>query len=149
MAGAAASSLAAIGAIDAGGSDRVAIRWALAALLWTVAIGVVWLLAPTGESTSVSVSSDGTMVTESSRTTLLQSEGASVILVLAVPVVIAGIAVAASRWRRSRRIRFVCGGVLLFACLLGAASVGLPYLPAAAALLISGATSVRGAPVAR
>jgi cytochrome bd-type quinol oxidase subunit 2 len=123
-------------------SDRVAARWATAALAWAIVMGVVWLFAPTGQSTSATVSTDGTtVVTESSTSTLLQSEGPSVVIVLAVPVVIAGLAVAASGRRCARQIRFVCGGVLAFACLLGAASVGLPYAPAVAALLISGATT--------
>ena len=121
----------------------------MVALAWTIVMGVVWLFAPTGRSTSVTATTDGTVITESSTSSLLQSEGAGVALVLAVPVVIAGIAVAASGTRRARQVRFVCGGVLAFACLLGSASVGLPYVPATAALLISGATSVRRAPVTR
>ena len=130
-------------------SGRVASRWALGALAWAIVMGVVWLFAPTGRSTSVTASSDGTVVTESSTSSLLQSEGAGVALVLAVPVAIAAIAVAASGSRRARQIRFACGGVLALACLLGAASVGLPYVPAAVALLFSGATSARREPVAR
>jgi len=85
----------------------------------------------------MSVSSDGTTVTESSTHTLVEVEGASVLLVLAVPVVLAGIAVAAARATRARDIRFACGGLLMAGCLLGAASIGLPYVPAAVALFLS------------
>src|SRR5262245_13231121 len=112
-------------------------------------LGLVWLFVPAGESTSVSVSSDGTTtVTESSTHTLLENEGASLAIVLAVPVVLAVVAVAAARSTRARRIRFTCGGLLMVGCLLGAASIGLPYVPAAAALLASGALTRQHAAVA-
>ena len=119
------------------------------ALIWTIALGLLWLFVPAGQSTSASVSSDGTVVTESSAYTLPESEGASVVIVLAVPVVIAAIAVAAARATRARGIRFACGGLLMAGCLLGAASIGLPYVPAAVALLLSCALTRTRALVAR
>jgi cytochrome bd-type quinol oxidase subunit 2 len=128
--------------------DRAAARWAIAGLIWTIALSLLWLFVPSGQSTSVSVSSDGTTVTESSTHTLVESEGSSVVLVLAVPVVVAGIAVAAARATRPRGIRFACGGLLMAACLLGAASIGLPYVPAAVALFLSGALTRQRVPVA-
>jgi hypothetical protein len=106
-----------------------------------VIVSAVWLFVPAVRSTSVAVDSSGTTVTESSSSTLLQSEGLSVAAVLAVPVVLAGIAVAAAGSRRARQVRYACGGLLAVGCLLGAASVGLPYLPAAVALLVAGATT--------
>jgi hypothetical protein len=120
----------------------------MVALAWTVLLGLVWLFVPAGQSTSVSVSSDGTLVTESSTHTLLENEGAGLLVVLAVPVAIAVVGVAAGRSTRARPIRSTCGGLLMVGCLLGAASIGLPYVPAAAALLASGALSRRTAPVA-
>lgn len=122
-------------------AGRAATGWAVAALVWTLVIGTAWLVAPTGRSTSTSVSSDGTSVTESSTHTLLESEGPSVVVLLAVPVVLAGLSVLA---RGSRRARFACGGALLFACLLAAASIGLPYLPAAVALMAAAALTPDG-----
>jgi cytochrome bd-type quinol oxidase subunit 2 len=118
------------------------------ALAWTIVLGLVWLFVPAGQSASVSASTDGTTVIETSRSTLLETEGASVVVVLAVPVVIAAFAVATAGSTRARRIRFTCGGLLLMGCLLGAASIGLPYVPAAAALLVSGALTRQRAPVA-
>jgi hypothetical protein len=113
-----------------------------------MAMGLVWLFVPVGRSTSVSTVSDGRTVTESSTHTLLEVEGAGVAVVFAVPVVVAGVAVAAARSTRARRIRFSCGGLLVVGCLLGAASIGLPYLPAAAALLVSGALTRESRPAA-
>ena len=55
----------------------------MVALAWTVLLGLVWLFVPAGQSTSVSVSSDGTLVTESSTHTLLENEGAGLLVVLA------------------------------------------------------------------
>jgi hypothetical protein len=125
--------------------------WALAALAWAVVLGILWLVLPLGQSTSVTSSSDGTTVVESSRQSLLGSEGARVVLVLAVPVVLAAIAVGVAGSRRAALVRFVCGGALAVGCLLGAMTVGLPYVPAAVFLLVAGAstpTSARGRLVA-
>ena len=128
--------------------DRVAARWAIVALAWTIALSLLWLFVPAGQSESVSVSSDGRTSTESSTHTLVEVEGASVVIVLAVPVVLAGIAVAAARATRARGIRFACGALLMAGCLLGAASIGLPYVPAAVALFLSGALTRERALVA-
>ena len=125
------------------GSERSGTWWAVAAWVWTVVLGVVWLVVPLGSSGSTTVLSDGTQVVESSRETLLDSEGMSVVALLAVPVLIAALAVIASRWRHARQVRFVTAGVLFAACLLGAASIGLPYVPAAVGLLLSGAATPR------
>ncbi|HKE73332.1 MAG TPA: hypothetical protein VKB57_06940 [Acidimicrobiales bacterium] len=113
-------------------------RWAWAALAWAVAIGVAWLMVPAGTSTSTAVSSDGTVVTETSHPTLLASEGAGVLVPLAVPVVVAGAAVAAGRSRRARGVRLAAGGLLLAGCLVALLSVGLFYVPAGVALVVAG-----------
>lgn len=120
---------------------RTGTRWAVAALVWTVVIGIAWLVVPTGSSSSTTVSSDGTEIIESSRETLLESEGKGVVVVLAVPVLLAGVAVTASRWRHARPVRLVAGGMLMVGCMLGAASIGLFYVPAAFGLLLAGAAT--------
>jgi hypothetical protein len=99
---------------------------------------MLWLFAPVTSSESVSSTSTGEVIVESSHESLVDSEGASVVLVLAVPVVLVALAVVAqsTRWRRAARI--VSGSLLLLGCLLGAMSIGLPYLPAAIALLLAG-----------
>ena len=61
-------------------------------------------------------------------------------IVLAIPVALVALSVAAQGTWWRRRARIVSGALLLFGSLLGAMSVGLPYLPAAVALLVRGAT---------
>ena len=123
------------------GPERAGTWWAVAAWVWTTVLGVVWLVVPLGSSGSTTVLSDGTQVVESSRETLFDSEGMSVVALLAVPVLIAALAVLASRWHRARQARFVAGGMLFAACLVAAASIGLPYVPAAVGLLVAGAAT--------
>jgi len=126
-------------------SDRTTRRLAWAAVAWTVLVGVVLLFAPTMSST-VSVSSgDPTSpaysppedVTTTSRGTLLEHEGAGVIAVLLVPAAAALVGALgngpAARWRR-----IAAGWVLAGLCVLGAASLGIFFLPATAALLAAG-----------
>jgi hypothetical protein len=78
------------------------------------------------------------VTTTSTHESLLESEGSSVVIVLAVPVALVALSVAAQGmwWRRNARI--VSGTLLLLGSLLGAMSIGLPYLPAAVALLLAG-----------
>ena len=119
-------------------SERVTRGIVLAAALWVAVVTFVWLFAPVGESTSVSQSSSGQVTTTTSHESLLETDGTGVVVVLAVPVALVAIAVVSqgSSWRR--RARCIAGGLLLAGSLLGAMSVGLPYLPAAVALLVAG-----------
>ncbi len=111
-------------------SERVTRAIVLGAALWVGAVTMLWLFAPVVEET------DSFLVT--THESLVDSEGSSVVIVLAVPVVLVALAVAAqgTRWRRAARI--ASGSLLLLGCLLGAMSIGLPYLPAAIALLLAG-----------
>ena len=110
-------------------SERAVRAIVLGAALWVGAVTLVWLFVPLGESTSTSASSTGVVTTTSTHESLLESEGSSVVIVLSV-------AAQGTWWRR--RARVVSGALLLFGSLLGAMSVGLPYLPAAVALLVAG-----------
>jgi hypothetical protein len=117
-------------------SDRTTRTLAWAAVAWTVLVGLALLVVPTG--TSVAVASNGSeVVTTTSHETLLETEGPSVIAVLLVPVAVA-LAGALGRGRRDRRRRIVAGSVLAVFCVLGAMSLGVFYVPAAAALLVAG-----------
>ena len=117
-------------------SGRTTSALAWAAVAWTVAVALVLLVAPMG--TSVSVASNGSeTVTTTSHPTLLETEGASVVAVLAVPVVVA-LAGAVGRGSTARRRRIVAGSVLTGACVLGAMSIGIFFVPAAVVLLTAG-----------
>jgi hypothetical protein len=98
-----------------------------AALAASVALAIV----PTGLSrtASVSVTADGaatSTVTKVERTTLIQSEGRSVLILLAVPVLVASGALVRRRWAG-----LAAASVLTIFCLLGAMSIGFAYVPAA------------------
>jgi hypothetical protein len=119
-------------------SERAVRVIVLGAALWVGAVTVLWLFVPVGESTSTSASSTGVVTTTSTHQSLLESEGSSVVIVLAIPVALVALSVAAQGTSWRRRARIVSGALLLFGSLLGAMSVGLPYLPAAVALLVAG-----------
>lgn len=120
-------------------NGRRGTRWALGALVWTVLVGVGLAVGPTGRSESVTVLSDGTQTTESASTTLVESEGASILVVLAVPVLAAAASVTVAMSPSARRWRAVVAGVMVAGCLLGAASIGIFYLPAAIAAVVAAA----------
>ncbi len=126
-------------------SDRTTRHLAWAAFAWTVLAGVVLLFAPTMSST-VSVSSGDQMspagsppevMTTTSTGTLLEHEGAGVIAVLLVPVAVALVG-ALGNGPAARRRRITAGWVLAGFCVLGAASLGIFFLPATVALLTAG-----------
>ena len=130
-------------------SDRTTRRLARAALAWTVLAGSVLLFAPTTSSVSSSGSmssadSPTEVVTTTSRGTLLQDEGASVVAVLLVPVAVALVGALGEGPAAPRR-RLAAGWVLAGACMLGAASLGIFFLPAAVALLTAGLKTRRRA----
>ena len=125
-------------------SDRTTRRLAWAACAWTVLAAAVLLFAPLTSTVSVSssnsTSSAGSpteLVTTTSRSTLLVHEGGGVVAVLLVPVAIALVG-AIGAGPGARRRRLAAGWVLAIACVLGAASVGILFLPAPLALLAAG-----------
>jgi hypothetical protein len=67
---------------------------------------------------------------------LIEANGVSVLGVLALPVLLAGVGLVAARSRRRSIVLAVMVALVAF-CLLALASVGLFYLPAAAALVIA------------
>ena len=119
-------------------------RLALAAVVWSVIVGIALALMPFGESTSVTTSSSGAMVETTTRDSLLQTEGTGVLVILAVPALLA----LASLLVRQRPIRLALGGMLCFACVLGALSVGVFFLPAAV-MLVAAAVATPAEPAAR
>jgi hypothetical protein len=125
-------------------SDLTTRRLAWAACAWTVVAVTVLLSAPLASTVSVSSSSSTSsagspteLVTTTSRSTLLEHEGGGVVAVLLVPVAIALVG-AHGAGPGARRRRLAAGWVLAIACVLGAASVGIFFLPAPLALLAAG-----------
>lgn len=105
-------------------------------LLWTLVAGAVLAFVPFGDSSMTTASSEGTSVTTTTRESLLEHEGASVLVVLAVPVVLtlAGWLAARRRWRAGVVASAI---VLTVGVVLALLSVGVFYLPAAIAMVVA------------
>ena len=103
----------------------------LIALALAVAAMVMMVLIPT--YTGVTMTSDGTEIT--SRSTLVQENGASVLLVLAIPVALAALPLLA-RGRAWQPLSIVSATLLLGLVVLGLASIGGFILPAAVAAIV-------------
>ena len=100
-------------------------RWSWLTLLTALVTGVVLSFLPISSTASCEAVAGGTETCTTGSESLLQSEGLSVLAVLAVPVFVAAVAVVFPR-----RGAAVTSAVLLTVLtLLGAASLGLFYLP--------------------
>jgi hypothetical protein len=105
-----------------------------------VVAAAVLLLAPFGsQQTAVSTTGGGQQVTVVDRSSLLEHEGPSVLLPLAVPVVLALLGMAAARFRRPTPVRTIAAGLLGAFVVLGAMSIGAFFLPSAVALGVAAA----------
>jgi hypothetical protein len=76
---------------------------------------------------------------EVERVSLLEHEGASVLLPLSIPVVIAALGVAAGWLTRPRPLRITSAGLLLAFVVVGIVSIGIYYLPSAIAMVVAAA----------
>lgn len=109
-------------------------RLPLVTLVVALATAVVLAVVPTSRSeTCTSTSDRPEVVCESSTSTLVEHEGASVLLVLLVPAALAAIGVV----RPSRAVLRGVAIALTVCVVLGAASVGLLFLPTALAAWVA------------
>ena len=111
----------------------------LATALVVVAVGTVLLLAfaPVMTTSSCEITDGAASVCSTGSESLVEHEGLSVLLVLAVPLVLTAVAVA----RPSRRARVTVAVGFTILALVGAASIGLFLLPlVAVAWLLAYAT---------
>jgi hypothetical protein len=115
----------------------------LAPLLLAVATAIVLLVVPTGRQESCFVGIGGETSCSSRSTTLPESDGWDVLAVLAIPVVLAGAPLMLGSTRLRRPALVVSSLLLLAFAALGAASIGLFYLPAAAAMVIAAVLDAR------
>ncbi len=111
-----------------------AARLLLLAIFLALTVALLLAVAPLGHTESVTVGSGGSGVIEESTTSLLATEGATVLIPLAIPVLLAGVALACRRGAVSLTIGWLC----LAFCVLGAMSVGLFFLPVAGLLIGAG-----------
>lgn len=109
---------------------------ALVALLLTVAAGLFLAFYPVYQGVSATGSSSGVTTISSERATLVTENGFWMIVVLCLPIVLAALGLLAVA-RRRRVLAWVLGGALLGFVVLSGFTIGLFYLPAAIALLLS------------
>jgi hypothetical protein len=110
---------------------------ATTSLLLALAAGVGLLLWPCAYRGIEAQSAPGGAVQQRQLcATLIQANGVDVLGVLALPVLLAGVGLVAVRAGRRGILATVMVALVAF-CLLTLASVGLLYLPAAAALVIA------------
>lgn len=88
-------------------------------------------IGPSGSPAAQSAEGD------SSGSTLPERQGLGIVGVLAIPVVISGVAAALSGVRQRRVVQGVAAALLVGWVLLGLASVGLFYVPSALAMVIA------------
>ncbi len=115
-------------------------RWSRFTLLSTFATSAVLVLAPIYSTASCESVDDGPAVCTTGRESLIEHEGIGAVGILAVPVVLAAVPVVFPR----RFVAISVAVVLSALTLLGAASIGLFFLPAAALSWITVTNSSRG-----
>lgn len=112
-----------------------AVGLAVAATLWLA----LWPCAYSGVSTTPTVPGEGGAPVElRTCASLIQVNGAWVLALLFVPVVIGGAGYLAARMQR-RGLVWGAMGLLLAFCLVGAFSIGIYYMPSVAALAVAAA----------
>jgi hypothetical protein len=110
---------------------------ATASLLLTLAAGAGLVLWPCAyQGVEAQPAPGGAVQQRQLCATLIQANGVDVLGVLALPVLLAGVGLLAVRAGRRGILTTVMVALVAF-CLLALASVGLLYLPAAAALVIA------------
>jgi hypothetical protein len=110
---------------------------ATASLLLALAAGVGLVLWPCAyQGVEAQPAPGGAVQQRQLCATLIQANGVDVLGVLALPVLLAGVGLVAVRVGRRGILATVMAALVAF-CLLAWASVGLLYLPAAAALVIA------------
>ena len=118
-------------------SDCLAAGLAYGAVVWSIVASAGLLLIPTSTSISMSTSTGGATAFTTTRRTLLENEGWSVLVVFLVPIAVTTIGAFAGR-RSKRKVRLRAGVLLAIGCLVAAASVGMFFVPSSIALIVAG-----------
>ena len=112
----------------------------IAALLWSIGSGIGLLFLPVAGTWRGDPARIPAELTYSPvRETLVQVYGPTAALLLAIPIILCGIAVIADRWRRARAIRLGIGAGILLLALAALGLNGLFYLPDSLALFYAAA----------
>lgn len=115
------------------GADEVARRWNLVAAAIAVLTGLGAALLPLGTSSR----SESTGVDRTTRVSLLSSEGARVLIVVAIPVLLVVLPLTLRSATARYRSRVVIVVLLCVLVLLGALSIGVFFVPTLIAMIVS------------
>ncbi|MFA5565569.1 MAG: hypothetical protein WC184_07190 [Acidimicrobiia bacterium] len=117
-----------------------AYRWNLIALAVVVISAVLVLLVPTGSSVEVSVVQDElgarTETVTKDSVSLLENEGPSVLILMAIPVLLVAVPLILPVARRQQARVFVTGLMGVF-IVLGMMSIGVFFIPTLTVMMIS------------
>ena len=105
-------------------------------MVCAIAAAVALLVVPTGSSRSVSVDRSGGRTSDITHHTLLQSEGRSILLVLAVPIILTVIPPLTSL-RQRRTATLICTSLLSVGVVLALMSIGVFFVPAVVCALVA------------
>ena len=109
---------------------------AMAGVLAMLAASTLFLFADSYAGSSCTTT-DGVRECTEGSSTLMEKNGRGVLAILAIPVVLAG-AVATLVWLRGpRKLAIALAVLLLLACMVAAASVGLFFVPGAVLALVA------------
>ena len=91
---------------------------------------------PTGSGQGVSVDGSGSRTSDITHYTLLQSEGRSILLLLAVPIILTVIPLLISL-RQRRTATLICTSLLSVGVVLAVMSIGVFFVPAVVCALVA------------
>lgn len=125
-----------------GADKKIPGTWAVVASLALAVVAAAYLLlVPTyaAESTTATLgrTGPGSSVSTRSETTLLEAEGWSVLIPLLIPVILSAAPLLLNETRYAAATRLVAAVLLLSFVVLTGFSIGLFYLPSAAAMLLA------------
>lgn len=110
--------------------------WQSAAVVCAIAAAVALLVVPTGSGQGVSVDGSGSRTGDITHYTLLQSEGRSILLLLAVPIILTVIPLLISL-RQRRTATLICTSLLSVGVVLAVMSIGVFFVPAVVCALVA------------
>jgi len=111
--------------------------WQSAAVVCAIAAAVALLVVPTGSGQGVSVDGSGSRTSDITHYTLPQSEGRTILLPLAVPIILTVIPLLISL-RQRRTATLICTSLLSVGVVLAVMSIGVFFVPAVVCALARG-----------
>jgi hypothetical protein len=116
----------------------------LSALGFAVLASLLLLVVPVFRSTSTGSDSAGVEVQKTSTSTLLETQGSSVLVLLVVPILLTLLPYLVRSPSRGRaQLTIACTVLLMFGALLALASIGLFYLPALVCSIAASTAALR------